>query len=136
MKIPSCCLLFLFTSFFCIGQQLDSLHTESFEYYKNKAQQQKSTGLLLVGGGVVVTNIFLVLTVKNLFNEPDAKNAIGFFTGTGLIATGISFLISSSKNNRKAKTLTTGVGMQSFPSINKVSLYQTSYPAVVLKWNL
>ncbi len=117
--------------------------TPSKDYYFKKSKNQYTAGWVFLGGGVAMTTIGLILGSKHTtsygtLGSPNfdivPTSAVLGIAGIGAIFGSIPFFISSSKNARKAATI-------SFNNQNILLLQQNSFvskvqPTVSLKISL
>lgn len=96
-------------SFPSIGQQVDSIPKLNKEDYLIKSKRQKTTGFILLGGGLLTTGIGFAIGVGeglgNLFvPEQDRSNNGEGIAIAGLVIMGssIPFFIASSSSRKKA----------------------------------
>lgn len=149
--------LFLFITIFFIeytsfSQQNNPSLTFTKQDYLKKSKTQKTTALILTGGGLVMTTVALSIVVEegieaasdlfvNIVEDtqvnPDPTNdnssitgALFYFGAASMIA-GISLFISSSKNKRKAMSLS--FKNQSVPQIQNNNFVYRALPSLKLK---
>ncbi len=110
--------------------------------YLKKSKTQKTIGWVLAGGGTVTA--LVSLTSFNFFNVigtiidstgPGGRNIkrgeTAFYIGCIAALSSIPFFIASSKNKKKAASLSFKI--QRIPGLQKQSFVYQSYPALSLK---
>ena len=127
-------LIFLMLLLFTVrafGQEIPSTEF-SKEYYLEKSKKQKTTGWVMLAGGVVVTIVGVIGFSSTDWDE-SSSDAYGFMTvGGPLICLGsIPFFISSGSNAKKAATLS--FSNQPILLPQQGSLVQNSQPSLSLK---
>lgn len=113
----------------------------SKDYYLQKSKNQKNTGWVLLGGGVVMSvagvigfsNSFDIDIFSDDSSSDTATDAYGFLFLGGLATSSgsIPFFIGSASNARKAATITLGNQRIFLPQQNGIAL--GTQPAVSLK---
>jgi len=115
--------------------------------YLQKSHHQKTAAWVLLGGGGLMASIGSIISAKdvtnNLVNLFDPNYQQSSNTGPVLMVLGtvtmlgsVPLFIASSRNKRKAMTLSTSFKLEKIPVIFQKSLVQNSYPALSLKINL
>jgi len=99
--------------------------------YLKKSKHQKTTGLILLSGGVAVVTISIIIS--------SAKSDIFFLflgdlVGGGMIIASVPFFNASARNKRKAMSLS--FKNEKAPQILKSSFVYKSVPSLTLKINL
>jgi hypothetical protein len=121
------------------AQYADSAsHQEASMLYK-KANKQKTTGWILLGGGAGVTLIGSAIGVANvwdeiIFEERGAVDAATVMVITGLVSMvgSIPFFIASGKNKKKGAGLVF-IKIENSTHMNQFATIERKYPAVALK---
>jgi hypothetical protein len=152
--------LFLFITMFFIGytsfgQQSNPSPARTKQDYLKKSKAQKTTALILTGGGLVMTTAALSIvvvegieTTSDLFvniiagtqvnpDPTDDNSSITgalFFFGSASMIAGISLFISASKNKRKAMSIS--FNNQSLPQIQNNNFVYRAIPSLKLKISL
>jgi hypothetical protein len=112
----------------------------SKEDYLKKSKNQKTTGIILLVGGLTVAGTGLVIVLSDLSHlfEPGSENVdhgslpdVLGYGGLAMMAASIPFLIAGGKNKKKA--MSAALIIEKMPAIRYGSnmLYQ-SYPAIGL----
>jgi hypothetical protein len=117
--------------------QATSDTTFSKDYYLQKSKNQKTTGWVLLAGGTTMAIVGTLIFSKSDFlsGDPDADIGGVLFVG-GLVAdlVSIPFFISSSKNARKAATIT--INNQKILSPQQNAFTFKPQPTITLKIGL
>lgn len=114
----------------------------SKDYYLEKSKTQKTIGWVMLVGGVAMTTIGLVITDKQINDDPlgyaftdkGTGSLILTILGMGTAVVCIPFFISSKKNARKAATISFKNQKILFPLQNTFVL--KTQPALTLKIEL
>lgn len=139
--------LFLIISISSFSQQTNSQQDISQEFYLKKSKTQKTTAWILLGGGAILTSAGLVIGFNEalvqfggIFTTEEEKTSnageVLFYTGLVSMAGSIPFLIASSKNKKKAGSISTSIKMESRTNIQQQTFVRSSYPAVSVKFSL
>ena len=104
----------------CVGLQStaqDSALAMQKAYYLKKAENQKTTGFILLGTGAAATIIgFLIANGSNSLSDDDLYTGTWMLLiGGGAMVASVPFFISSGSNNRRAATITVGATMLYLP---------------------
>ena len=128
-------IIYTFTILLFVLKSFSQTPTPSKDYYLQKSKNQKNSAWIMLGGGVAMTTIGMIQAINNfsLF-EPSTKGEFLVAAGIGTALGSIPFFISSSKNARKAATI-------SFNNQNILMLQQNSFvskmqPTITLKISL
>jgi hypothetical protein len=131
-KITICAMLIIFSATsFC--QQTQPSTSLTREEYLKKSKSQKTTGLILLSGGVALGTISIILAL--------ARTDIGFLylgdlVGGGMIIASVPFFNASARNKSKAKNASVSFNFEKNQSIHQSQLSFHSFPAISLKLNL
>ena len=117
--------------------------------YLKKSKSQKAAAWIITGAGsmgLLVTALAdasqeaggSLVTLFSLGTvEPTYKSYTGLYVASAaLTAVGVSFFIASSKNKKKALSVSTSLKMETFPIMQKGMVFGHSAPALSLKINL
>ncbi len=122
---------FLVLTLTCYGQQNHHSKSLSYEDYLKKSNDQKSTGWVMLSGGILMMSIgTLIITGKGVLaaGEGDAiLPLLGFATTIG----SIPFFMSSGNNKRKAATIR--LENQPAPVIGQNHFFLNAHPALTVK---
>jgi hypothetical protein len=146
-----CGILFLAGSNAAFSQQKDSLPANpqinpslslTREYYLRKSRNQKTTGIVLGVGGIVLASVGVGIAVNNfkgLFdpNDPPKNEKLGDvlgYTGVGLVVASVPFLISGAMNRKKAFTLL--LKSSTTTKIHKGNFINSFSPSITLEIGL
>jgi hypothetical protein len=112
--------------------------------YLEKSRNQKKTGKILLAGGSVLSAIGLGIVLGNLNGlfdpsqpEPNNDGTVGEVLGySGLViaATSIPLFIASSKNKKKAMSMT--LDSQKIPQMKNNNFVYRAIPSLTIKLNL
>ena len=131
-KIIFCFILIVFSLVsFC--QQTRSSTNLTREQYLKKSECQKTTGRVLLLGGVATGATGIITAL--------AKNEIGFLYlgvlgGGGLIIASIPFLNASIRNKEKANNASVSFTLEQTRSVQQSQVNVHSFPVLSLKLNL
>ena len=107
--------------------------------YLKQSKRQKTVGLIMLGGGAMMTTVGLSVAASNfewnLFTESETEPGYGlgvamFYTGLVSMIGSIPILVSATKNKTKAMELRAGLKMESRYQIQKGSILNAKYPAL------
>lgn len=122
------------------SQQVNPPPTFTNQDYLQKSKHQKTAAKILLGGGGVLffTGSLIALNdIGNLFsgkvNNP-ALAEILLLTGGAAMVTSIPLFIASSKNKKKAMSMS--LGNQSVPQIKNNSFVYRTIPSLTIKISL
>lgn len=115
--------------------------------YLKKSKNQSTAAWVLVGGGAVMVTAGAVIGLNDaaesfgsIFTgdtkEPSAAGPILFYTGAAAMLGSIPLFIASSRNKRKANSMSAFFKMENRPLLHSNSFTKTSYPALAIKINL
>jgi hypothetical protein len=115
--------------------------------YLQKSKSHKITGFVLLGTGFLSSGVGLIVGIASSGSEfvealggPESNGMeIGgtlFYAGLAAMAGSIPFFISSSKNKKKASSLSGFLKMENRPLLYQNNLSKLSYPAIGLKITL
>lgn len=144
-KLTTCLLLLLIVST-SFGQQINPKPSLTKQDYMRKGKHQQIAALSLLGGGIVLGSIGSVTTAKETLphivfpvpvpiDEQKVNNGVGLMT-VGLVAalTSIPFFIASSKNKKKAMSMS--FNNQSLPLMHGNNVVYHAIPSLKLKISL
>ena len=125
--------------FSCIilGQQVTTIPPLSKQDYFAKSKKQKTTGVVLLTSGSILSTVGLAITLSNLSglfdpNEPARHNSatadILGYSGLVIAAGSIPFFIASSRNRRKAVTLS--FNNFSIPGLTRQGIINQPIPVI------
>jgi hypothetical protein len=112
--------------------------------YLKKSKNQKTTAWILLGGGTLLSTVGVtvgfnevVTEIGNIFsNEPQKTSNTGevlFYTGLASMAGSIPFFIASSKNRKKANSISAFFKIENRPYVVQGMVIRTPYPALSVK---
>ena len=112
------------------SQQTSSTSTFTKVDYLQKSKNQKKTGLILGGGG-------LVLEIAGIIAY-QYGNASFLLFGTGLLSqiASIPFLISSRVNKKRARQASVSLRLENIPNIHLARMPFRSTPEIAVRINL
>lgn len=133
MKNITLCVLLIVFSLASFCQQTQPSTNLTKEEYLKKSKRQKTTGLILLLGGVAVGATGIITALD--------KNEIGFLYlgvlgGGGIIIASVPFLNASARNKEKGKNATVSFKLEQTQSIQQSQISFHSFPALSLKLNL
>jgi hypothetical protein len=131
----------------CSSAQQTAPATTQKTGYLKKSKSQKTAAWILVGGGGLLTTAGMVVgmneavdELSTLFTGEEQKSsntgAVLFYTGLVSMAGSIPLFLASSKNKKKANSMSASFKMESLPSIRENSIVKTGYPAIAVKFSL
>lgn len=139
--------IILFAMFFLLSapsfsQQVKPSPTLSREDYLKKSKTQKTVGWILLGGGVTMITAGLLITDKQIDDDPwgylsgdDAGGSVILaLAGIGSSLASIPFFIASGKNKRRGAAVS--FKMEKATIINQWALFNNPYPAVSIRVHL
>ncbi|MBC7875012.1 MAG: hypothetical protein H7Y01_13500 [Ferruginibacter sp.] len=129
------------------AQQTGPATTTQKTGYLKKSKSQKTAAWILLGGGGLLATAGLAVgmneavdQLSTLFTGEEQKSsntgAVLFYTGLASMAGSIPLFIASSKNKKKANSISASFKMETLPSIRENSIVKTGYPAIVVKFSL
>ncbi len=138
-------LLVLNSGSFC-QQTMPSLTLTKQDYLK-KSKSQNTAAWIVLGGGVVLTSVGMAIGLFKAtealvgllyLQQPKSSNdgEVLFYSGLAAIAGSIPLFIASSKNKKKANTVSASFKMESRPTFQQGAIVRTAYPSLSLKLNL
>ncbi len=138
-------LLFLFLN--SSAQNNEATKPGTSEYFLKKSKTQKTTGFILLGGGVMLMGTGMVIGINETLNvignigNPDSKSslaggAICFYTGLAASVASIPFFVSAGKNKRAAAEVHGSFKMQKLTYPGLTTSYNKMYPSLVLRIDL
>lgn len=139
-KVIICGMLLIVTcTTYC--QLINPAPTLTKEDYYKKSYSQKTMGKIFLGAGGLIAGIGLGITLNNVGGIFDPasppKNEkladILGYSGLGIMAASIPFFISSSKNKKKARSMSYTINPAI--QIKKGSMVNTAIPSLSLKIN-
>lgn len=115
--------------------------------YLKKSKNQKTTAWILLGGGTLLSAAGIavgfnevLVDISNIFSsEPEKTSNTGeilFYTGIASMAGSIPFFIASSKNRKKANSISASFKMENRPYVVQSIIIRTPYPALSVKIGL
>lgn len=115
--------------------------------YLQKSKNQSTAAWILVGGGAVMVTAGAVIGLNDVAEslgsiftgdtkEPSAAGPILFYTGAAAMLGSIPLFIASSRNKRKANSMSAFFKMENRPLLHRNSFSKASYPALAIKINL
>lgn len=115
--------------------------------YLQKSKNQSTAAWILVGGGAVMVTAGAVVglndaaeSLGSIFTgetkEPSDAGPILFYTGAAAMLGSIPLFIASSRNKRKANSMSAFFKMENRPLLHRNSFSKASYPALAIKINL
>lgn len=112
------------------SQQTSATSTFTKVDYLQKSKNQKKTGLILAGGGVV-------LEIAGIIAYQYGNSSI-FLFGTGLLSqiASIPFLISARVNKKRAKQASVFFRLENIPNTQLARMPFRSIPGIALRINL
>ncbi len=129
--------LYFFTSI--SAQYADSLSHRQASDFLNKANKQKTTGWILLGGGAGVAAIGFIVVSATLWDDLTGGDSKGTDAGSVLMSAGlismvgsIPFFIASGKNRRKAAVIVF-IKMENSSQMNQYTMTEKKYPVVALR---
>lgn len=126
------CFLVLTTTAY--SQQNPPSKSLTYEDYLKKSKNQKTTGeIMLVGGLVMVTIAAFTVFSEGIYTKNETPAYLSVI-GAGSAVGSIPFFILSGKNKRKAAFFTLGFQPASLPRQNQFSL--KPQPAITIKIGL
>ncbi len=121
--------LLLFSTI-CLSQQTNSIHTVTQDAYLKKSKRQKTTALVLAGGG-------LVLEIAGAIAYQKGPAGLVLF-GAGLISQVVSIpiFIASGMNKRKSKKASLSFRLYNTPDLKSgmTSFHSNSEISLRLNW--
>ncbi len=111
--------------------------------YLKKSNRQKTTGIVLAVSGTVLASVGLVMTISNVSgifdpNDPPRYNSntadILGYSGLAIAAASIPFFIASSKNKKKAFSVSLKSNV--VPGIANQRIIHHTIPSVFMSINL
>lgn len=126
MKNIIICIALLVLSTISYSQQTSHTKVD----YLQKSKNQKTTGLILAGGGVVLEIAGIIAYQYG--------NASIFLFGTGLLSqvASIPFLISARVNKKRAKQASVSLRLENIPNTQLARMPFRSTPEIALRINL
>ncbi len=127
--------------------QAEKLSLMSKADYLKKSKNQSTAAWVLAGGGVVMVSAGAIIglndateAIGSIFSgetkEPSDAGPILFYSGAAAMLGSIPLFIASSRNKRKANSMSAFLKIENRPLLQKSSFIKTSYPAVGVKINL
>jgi len=127
--------------------QAEKLSLMSKADYLKKSKNQSTAAWVLAGGGVVMVSAGAIIglndateAIGSIFSgetkEPSDAGPILFYSGAAAMLGSIPLFIASSRNKRKANSMSAFLKIETRPLLQKSSFIKTSYPAVGVKINL
>ena len=112
------------------SQQTSTTSTFTKVDYLQKSKNQKKTGLILAGGGVV-------LEIAGIISYQYSSVSLLLF-GTGLLSqvASIPFFISAGVNKRRSKQASVSFRLENIPGTQSVRMPLRSTPGIALRINL
>jgi len=129
------------------AQQTNPAQSFSREDYLKKSKGQKTAAWIIFGGGVALTSVGMAIGLNDatdalvgLFSleQPSSSNSgeVLFYSGLVAMAGSVPLFIASSRNKKKAASVSAFFKMEHRSVIQQQSLARATYPALVLKLSL
>jgi predicted GTPase len=146
MKILVCITCIFFLAHSCIAQFTGQPVPNKADYLK-KSKNQSTAAWVLAGGGAVMVTAGAVIGMNDVADsfgsiftgeseEPSDAGPILFYTGAAAMLGSIPLFIASSRNKRKANSMSAFLKMENRPFVQKSSFINASYPAMGIRINL
>ncbi len=146
MKKIMILLLILTISLKGFTQQTSSVPTATKEYFLKKSSRQKTTGFILLGGGVAVATTGMILGLSsvdeaivgafnNETNDTFTAGSVLLVIGAASMLSSVPFFIAAGKNKRNAMAATAFIRLDDHPVLHQNSMTKLSYPAIGVKIN-
>jgi hypothetical protein len=139
--------IILFTTFFLLSlpsftQEVKPSPALSREDYLKKSKNQKKVGWILLGGGVTLITVGLLVTDKQIDDDPwgyitgeyAGGSMVLALAGVGSTLASIPFFIASGKNKRRGAAVS--FKMEKANIINQWALSNNPYPAISIRFCL
>lgn len=129
-----------------VAQSTDQPVLSKADYLK-KSKNQSTAAWILVGGGAAMVSIGSIIgltdateAIGSIFtgetDEPSDAGPILFYTGAAAMLGSIPLFIASSRNKRKANSMSAFFKMENRPLLHRSSFTKASYPALTFKIKL
>lgn len=133
--------LFIVLTIASYSQQTERKHLLTSDDYLKKSKRQKTWAWVTTGVGVttiVVTFLSEVATIYQVQDVPvETSSATGYYIlGSACIATGITLFVASSRNIKRAKTVSVFIDMERVPVLQMSGISNQSVPALGVKISL
>jgi len=115
--------------------------------YLQKSKNQNTAAWVLAGGGVVMVTTGAIIGLNDVAEslgsiftgeteEPSDAGPILFYTGAAAMLGSIPLFIASSRNKRKANSISAFFKIENRAWVQKTSFTKAPYPALGIKINL
>lgn len=129
-----------------VAQSADQPVLSKADYLK-KSKNQSTAAWILVGGGAAMVSVGTIIGITDgakalgsIFSgeteEPSNAGPILFYTGAAAMLGSIPLFIASSRNKRKANSMSAFFKMENRPLLQRSSFTKASYPALTFKIKL
>lgn len=129
-----------------VAQSTDQPVLSKDDYLK-KSKNQSTAAWILVGGGAAMVSVGTIIGITDgakalgsIFSgeteEPSNAGPILFYTGAAAMLGSIPLFIASSRNKRKANSMSAFFKMENRPLLQRSSFTKASYPALTFKIKL
>lgn len=143
MKKVIICVMLLLMAAATFSQQNNPAPALTKQDYHKKSNSQKTMGKIFLAGGGIISGIGIGIALSNLEglfepgSEPPKNEKLGDvlgYSGLGIMAASIPFFISSSKNKKKARSMSFYINPAK--QIKNSNMVNISIPSLSLKVNL
>jgi hypothetical protein len=131
-KITVCAMLIIFSAA-SFSQETHPSPSLTQNDYLKKSKRQKTTGLILLSGGVAVGVIGILASLNS--NDIGILY-LGTLVGGGMVIASVPFFNASARNKEKAKNAFVSLRLEKVQSIQRSQLSFHEFPAISIKLGL